>query len=124
MSQCKELCRHKPFCCFSTSVYVVVYFVIDSVRKLLDTPSYVCPKVSFSVAVPTQHNKPQPPHHLVNVEGTGIKPLPYSNTVNLNVSQAIQSNSSPDDMSRVATVVKQIVAEFSGNVLEEDCSQH
>jgi len=31
-----------PFCCFSTSVYVVVSicFVIDSFRKLLDTPSY------------------------------------------------------------------------------------
>jgi len=34
---------HNPLCCFSTSVCVVsVYFVIDSVRKLLDTPSYQC----------------------------------------------------------------------------------
>jgi len=27
-------------CCFSTSVYCCFYFVIDSVRELLDTPSY------------------------------------------------------------------------------------
>jgi len=25
---------------FSVSVFVIVYFVIDSIRKLLDTPSY------------------------------------------------------------------------------------
>jgi hypothetical protein len=39
--QSSEFCRHNPLCCFS-SVYffVVVYFVIDSVRKLLDTPAY------------------------------------------------------------------------------------
>jgi uncharacterized membrane protein len=28
-------------CIASRRVFVVVYFVIDSVRKLLDTPSYV-----------------------------------------------------------------------------------
>jgi hypothetical protein len=37
-----EFCRHNPLCCFSRVFIVVsVYFVIDSVRKLLDTPSYV-----------------------------------------------------------------------------------
>jgi len=43
VSQSSEFCRHNPLCCFSTSVFVVVvvYFVIDSVRKLLDVPSYV-----------------------------------------------------------------------------------
>jgi hypothetical protein len=38
VSQSSEFCRHNPLCCFSTCV---VYFVIDSVRKLLDTPPYV-----------------------------------------------------------------------------------
>jgi hypothetical protein len=38
-----EFSLHKPICCFSTVLIVVVavYFVIDSVRKLLVTPSYV-----------------------------------------------------------------------------------
>jgi hypothetical protein len=41
MSQSSEFFRHKPLCCFSMTVIVVgVYFVIDSVRKFLDTPSY------------------------------------------------------------------------------------
>jgi hypothetical protein len=39
VSQSSEFRRHNPLCCFSTSVYCC-YFVIDSVRKLLDTPSY------------------------------------------------------------------------------------
>jgi len=34
--QSSEFCRHNPLCCFSTSV--CCYFVIDLVRKLLDTP--------------------------------------------------------------------------------------
>jgi hypothetical protein len=29
------------FCVASQRVFVVVYFVIDSVRELLDTPSYI-----------------------------------------------------------------------------------
>jgi hypothetical protein len=29
-------------CVASQRVSIVVYFVIDSVRKILDTPSYVC----------------------------------------------------------------------------------
>jgi hypothetical protein len=42
VSQYSEFCRHNPLCCFSTSVYCckLIYFVIDSVRKLLDTTSY------------------------------------------------------------------------------------
>jgi hypothetical protein len=36
---CEFFCHHNLFCCFSTCVYCC-YFVIDSVRKLLDTPSY------------------------------------------------------------------------------------
>jgi hypothetical protein len=31
-----------PLCCFSTSVYCVVYFVIDVAQTLLDTTSYTC----------------------------------------------------------------------------------
>jgi hypothetical protein len=34
-----DFCRHNPLCCLSTSVYCC-YFVIDSVRKLLNTASY------------------------------------------------------------------------------------
>jgi hypothetical protein len=43
ISQSSEFCRHNPLCCFLTSVciFVSVYFVSDSVRKLLDTPYYV-----------------------------------------------------------------------------------
>jgi hypothetical protein len=45
VSQFSEFCRHNPLNWFSTSVYfVVVYFVIDSVRKILDTPSHTCPE--------------------------------------------------------------------------------
>jgi len=41
VSQSNEFCRHNPLCCFSTSVYFCCYFVMDSVRKLLNTHSYV-----------------------------------------------------------------------------------
>jgi hypothetical protein len=44
VSQSNEFCSHNPLCCFSTSVCCrrrCFYFAIDSVRKLLDTPSYV-----------------------------------------------------------------------------------
>jgi len=42
LSQSSEFCRHHPLCCFSTSVYCCKrIFCYDSVRKLLDTPSYV-----------------------------------------------------------------------------------
>jgi len=40
VSQFSEFCRHKPLCCFSTSVYCCSLFGYDSVRKRLDTPSY------------------------------------------------------------------------------------
>jgi hypothetical protein len=39
VSQSSEFCRHNPLCCFSTSVYYCCLF-LDSVRKLLDIPSY------------------------------------------------------------------------------------
>jgi hypothetical protein len=49
VSQSSEFCRHNPLCCFSTSVYCwSIYYIIDSVRKLLDIPTY---NVS-------EHNKP------------------------------------------------------------------
>jgi len=38
VSLSSEFCCHNPLCFFSTSVYCF-YFVIDSVRKLVDTPS-------------------------------------------------------------------------------------
>jgi hypothetical protein len=50
VNQSSEFCHHNPLCCFSTVFVVVVVvvviaaavdFVIISVRKLLDTPSYV-----------------------------------------------------------------------------------
>jgi len=37
VSHSSEFCCHNPLCCISVSVY----FVIDSVRKLLDTSSYM-----------------------------------------------------------------------------------
>jgi len=41
MSQFSEFCRHNPLRCFSASACCCcVYFVIDSVRKLLDITSY------------------------------------------------------------------------------------
>jgi hypothetical protein len=40
VSQSSEFCRHN-FCVVSQRVFIVVHFFIDSVRKLLDTPSYV-----------------------------------------------------------------------------------
>jgi hypothetical protein len=42
VSQSSEFWRHDPLCCFPTSVYCCrrIYFIIDTVRKLLDTPSY------------------------------------------------------------------------------------
>jgi len=40
VSPSSEFCRHNPFCCFSTSIFFVAYFVIDSVRKLSDALSY------------------------------------------------------------------------------------
>jgi hypothetical protein len=54
VSQSSEFCRHKPLCCISTSVYYCCfYFVIDSVRELMDTPSYVsdflCCPVKFEI---------------------------------------------------------------------------
>jgi len=41
VSQSSEFCRHNTFCCFWTSVCCCKgIFRYDSVRKLLDTPSY------------------------------------------------------------------------------------
>jgi hypothetical protein len=41
VSQSSEFCRHNPLCCFSTIVYFCCcLFRYDSVRKLLDIPSY------------------------------------------------------------------------------------
>jgi len=41
MGKSSEFCRHNP-CVASQRVFIIisVYFVIDPVRKLLDTPSY------------------------------------------------------------------------------------
>jgi uncharacterized membrane protein len=38
------------FCVASRRVFIVVYFVIESVRKLLDTLSYVCVCCQFNNA--------------------------------------------------------------------------
>jgi hypothetical protein len=43
VSQYSEFCHHNPFFFFASQrvfIVVSVYFVIDSVRKLLDIPSY------------------------------------------------------------------------------------
>jgi hypothetical protein len=51
VSQSSEFCRHNPLRCFSTRV-VIIHFVIDSVRKLMDTPSYAfLTKITFSFFV-------------------------------------------------------------------------
>jgi hypothetical protein len=44
VSQSGKFCRHNPLCYFSrvfvvVVVVIIVYFVIDSIRKFLDTPS-------------------------------------------------------------------------------------
>jgi len=42
VSQSGEFCCHGPLCCFSTSITKGKFiFRYDSVRKLLDTPSYM-----------------------------------------------------------------------------------
>jgi hypothetical protein len=42
VSQPSEFCRHNPLCCFSTSnTKGKRIFRYDSVRKLLDTPTYI-----------------------------------------------------------------------------------
>jgi hypothetical protein len=41
VSQYSEFCPHNPLCHFSMSVYYCCLFHYDSVRKLLDIPSYV-----------------------------------------------------------------------------------
>jgi hypothetical protein len=46
VSQSSEFCRHNTLCCFSTSV-CCCYFFIDSVRKVLDTHSYLSTSVTF-----------------------------------------------------------------------------
>jgi len=43
VSTFSEFCRHNPLYCFSASVYCCCLFLYDSVRKLLDTPSYSPP---------------------------------------------------------------------------------
>jgi hypothetical protein len=40
VGQFSEFCRHNPLCFFQRVFIVVVHFVIDSVRELLDTLSY------------------------------------------------------------------------------------
>jgi hypothetical protein len=48
--QSSEFCRHNPLCCFSASVHRCKRkFRYDSVRKLLDTPSYTCLATRFRV---------------------------------------------------------------------------
>jgi hypothetical protein len=49
VSQLSEFCRYNPLCYFSTSVYCCLYRY-DSVRKLLDTPSYVSRNSSVGIA--------------------------------------------------------------------------
>jgi hypothetical protein len=39
VSQSSEFCRHNRLYCSQRVFIIVVYFVIDSVRKLLDIPS-------------------------------------------------------------------------------------
>jgi hypothetical protein len=41
VSQSSEFCRHNPSCCFSKSNTKGKHIVIDSVRKLWDTRSYI-----------------------------------------------------------------------------------
>jgi hypothetical protein len=57
VSQSSEFYRHNPLCCFSTCVYFLrVYFVIDSVRKLLDTPSSIKADVPHHTSCSSHRN--------------------------------------------------------------------
>jgi hypothetical protein len=48
-----EFCRHNPLCCFPTSACCCCcLFRYDSVRKLLDTPSYFLEFAVFWVVAP------------------------------------------------------------------------
>jgi hypothetical protein len=67
-----EFCRHNLLCCFPVSVYW--YFFIDSVRKLLDTPSYMPGflNVAHRFAI---HNL------IMNVASSVAEPLPLSMSI-------------------------------------------
>jgi len=43
VSQSSDFCRHDALCCFPTNCccFCCCWFRYDSVRKLLDTPSYI-----------------------------------------------------------------------------------
>jgi len=38
VNESSEFCRHNPLCCLSSAC---CYFIIDTVRKLMGTPSYL-----------------------------------------------------------------------------------
>jgi hypothetical protein len=63
VGQSSEFCRHNPLCCFSVFIVVSVYFVIDSARKLLYTPSYVgnYNQYTFPNTVIFRHGVPRSP---------------------------------------------------------------
>jgi hypothetical protein len=82
VSQSSEFCRHNPLCCFSVFIVVSVYFVVDSVWKLLD---YLLLFIPLSLR--TEHRASTVPRHprlllqflgsftdLVGLLGEGISP--------------------------------------------------
>jgi hypothetical protein len=49
-------------------IFVIVYFVIDSVRKLLDTPSYICyDTVSYCKALWAHYSTPKLHYRYLNI---------------------------------------------------------
>jgi len=46
VSQSREFCRHNTFVAYQRVYIVVVHFIIDSVPKIMYTPSYI-PKYLF-----------------------------------------------------------------------------
>jgi hypothetical protein len=72
VSQSSEFCRHNPLCCFSTSVYFCCLFRYNSVRKLLDTPSYTSRANAATLAATHQwHMDPCHGTSWVRGEGSG-----------------------------------------------------
>jgi len=52
LSQPSEVCRHNTLCCFLTTVYCCKHIILyDSVRKLLNTPSYTSLYITLYIIV-------------------------------------------------------------------------
>jgi hypothetical protein len=91
VSQSSEFCRHN-LCVSSQLVFivvvvvVVVYFVIDLVRKLLDTPSYVFTAVKTSNLASL---------HLLMMENVHIRRMIYWYGTSTNIHKQVPPPQAP-----------------------------